>query len=100
MHRTPCISTVFHDMGVYICWLKEIVLLGRAKVHKDEGNDLFKKKKYRGAIDEYTEGIKQNSSDLTMNAVLYCNRATAHFYLGRISVVIYKSYCVYVMLFR
>ena len=56
-------------------------------MHKDEGNDFFKKKKYRKAIDEYTEGIKQDSSDLMMNAVLYCNRATAHFYLGGINVM-------------
>ena len=56
--------------------------LGRAKVCKEEGNDLFKKKKYREAVAEYTEGIKQKSSDVTMNAVLYCNRATAQFYLG------------------
>lgn len=62
-------------------------MLGRAKVHKDEGNDFFKKKKYREAINEYTEGIKQNSSDSMMNAVLYCNRATAHYYLGGISTV-------------
>ncbi|XP_065904201.1 tetratricopeptide repeat protein 4-like isoform X2 [Dysidea avara] len=55
---------------------------GRAKVHKEEGNDLFKKKKYREAVVEYTEGIKQKSSDVTMNTVLYCNRATAQFYLG------------------
>lgn len=51
-------------------------------MHKDEGNDLFKKKKYREAIHEYTEGIKENSSDVTMNAVLFCNRATANFYIG------------------
>ena len=67
--------------------LEVLHFLGRAKMHKDEGNDFFKKKKYRKAIDEYTEGIKQNSSDLMMNAVLYCNRATAHFYLGGINVM-------------
>ena len=44
---------------------------------------MFKKKKYREAVAEYTEGIKQKSSDVTMNAVLYCNRATAQFYLGK-----------------
>ena len=83
-------------MCVYIYRLKETSLLGRAKVHKDEGNDFFKNKKYREAIDEYTEGIKQNSSDLTMNAVLYCNRATAHFYLGIESMQL--CLCVYFML--
>ena len=82
---------------MYIYRLKETLLLGRAKVHKDEGNDFFKNKKYREAIDEYTEGIKQNSSDLTMNAVLYCNRATAHFYLGRINAVM--PVCIF-MIFR
>jgi len=48
---------------------------------------MFKKKKYREAVAEYTEGIKQKSSDVAMNTVLYCNRATAQFYLGKLSSI-------------
>ena len=44
------------------------------------------KKKYHEAVEEYSEGIKQKSSDVNMNAVLYCNRATAQFYLGNYTV--------------
>ncbi|CAM4853379.1 unnamed protein product [Rotaria socialis] len=54
----------------------------RAKKFKDEGNKYYGYKKYRNAILAYTEGIKQRCSDPTINAVLFCNRATANFYLG------------------
>ena len=49
---------------------------------KDEGNKYYELKKYRNAILAYTEGIKQRCSVPTTNAVLFCNRATANFYLG------------------
>ncbi|ESP05161.1 hypothetical protein LOTGIDRAFT_102857, partial [Lottia gigantea] len=54
----------------------------RADNYRDDGNDNFKKKRYRIAIDNYTEGITSNSPDVTLNAVLYCNRAAAQFHLG------------------
>ncbi|CAF0878459.1 unnamed protein product [Adineta ricciae] len=56
--------------------------LDKAIKFKDEGNKYYELKKYRNAILAYTEGIKQRCSDPTTNAVLFCNRATANFYLG------------------
>lgn len=35
------------------------------------------------AIHFYTEGIKVACKDKELNAKLYSNRATAHFYLGK-----------------
>uniref|UniRef100_A0AC35G8P1 Tetratricopeptide repeat protein n=1 Tax=Panagrolaimus sp. PS1159 TaxID=55785 RepID=A0AC35G8P1_9BILA len=57
-------------------------LLDAAIHHKDEGNKHFKYKKYRWAIDCYTEAAKLMVPDRKLNAVIYCNRATAHKYLG------------------
>ncbi|CAF4653454.1 unnamed protein product, partial [Rotaria sp. Silwood2] len=54
----------------------------KANKFKEEGNKYYGFKKYRNAIIAYTEGIKQRSTDPTINAVLFCNRATANFYLG------------------
>ncbi|CAI9621344.1 unnamed protein product [Staurois parvus] len=53
-----------------------------AKSCKDEGNDFFKEKNYKKAIEAYTEGIKKNCKDQELNAVLYTNRAAAQFHLG------------------
>uniref|UniRef100_A0A914XZ27 Uncharacterized protein n=1 Tax=Panagrolaimus superbus TaxID=310955 RepID=A0A914XZ27_9BILA len=57
-------------------------LLDTATNHKDEGNKHFKYKKYRWAIDCYTQAAKLMVPDRKLNAVIYCNRATAHKYLG------------------
>ena len=54
----------------------------QADSYREEGNDLFKKKDYRVAIENYTEGIKSKSPDRVQNAVLYTNRAAAQFRLG------------------
>ncbi|KAL1022770.1 hypothetical protein UPYG_G00032070 [Umbra pygmaea] len=54
----------------------------QAKSLKDEGNDYFKDKKYKKAIVSYTAGLKKNCSDSNVNAILYTNRAAAHFHLG------------------
>ncbi|CAF3817950.1 unnamed protein product [Rotaria sp. Silwood1] len=56
--------------------------LDKANKYKEEGNKYYEYKKYRNAIIAYTEGIKQRCSDPTINAILFCNRATANFYLG------------------
>ena len=40
------------------------------------------KNEYASARDFYTEGIKINCKDEELNAKLYNNRATQHFYLG------------------
>ncbi|KAK9500762.1 hypothetical protein O3M35_001961 [Rhynocoris fuscipes] len=53
-----------------------------AKAYKDDGNYHFKLKKYRMAILCYTEGIKQRSYDVELNANLYNNRAAAHYFIG------------------
>ncbi|XP_069837794.1 tetratricopeptide repeat protein 4 [Dendropsophus ebraccatus] len=53
----------------------------QAKSYKEEGNDYFKEKDYKKAIAAYTEGIKKNVQDAELNAVLYTNRAAAHFYI-------------------
>ena len=50
--------------------------------HKESGNQEFKAKKYRRAIDEYTIAIDViKCDDDLVNAQLLTNRATAHFYL-------------------
>ncbi|KAK2725236.1 hypothetical protein QYM36_001623, partial [Artemia franciscana] len=53
-----------------------------ATTYKENGNYKFKLKKYRNAITEYTEGLKQKCEDAELNAILYANRAASHFYLG------------------
>ncbi|BFZ03302.1 hypothetical protein BsWGS_06340 [Bradybaena similaris] len=54
----------------------------RADSYRDDGNDQFKRKKYKIAIDNYTEGIKSRSPDAELNAILYTNRAAAQYHLG------------------
>lgn len=49
---------------------------------REDGNQLFREKKYQEAVAAYTEGIKMASADPELNAVLYTNRAAAQFYLG------------------
>ena len=51
-------------------------------MYKNEGNEDFTQKNFSNAISLYTEGIKVNCEDKVLNAQLYSNRATAHFYLG------------------
>lgn len=58
-----------------------------AHKYKDEGNIMFKAKKYKNAVASYTMGLKQKIDDRTvpenreMMSVLYSNRAAAHYYL-------------------
>ncbi|CAL1547413.1 unnamed protein product [Lymnaea stagnalis] len=54
----------------------------RAGSYREDGNEQFKLKKYKIAIDNYTEGIKSRCPDAELNAVLYANRAAAQFHLG------------------
>ncbi|XP_068095119.1 tetratricopeptide repeat protein 4 [Hyperolius riggenbachi] len=54
----------------------------RAKACKEDGNDYFKEKDYKKAIEAYTEGIRKKCPDQELNAVLFTNRAAAHFHLG------------------
>lgn len=49
--------------------------------YKDDGNFNFKMKKYRFAIANYTEGLKQKCGKADLDAALHLNRAAAHFHL-------------------
>ncbi|XP_007257243.3 tetratricopeptide repeat protein 4 [Astyanax mexicanus] len=69
-----CIQSIIHD--------DDRPPEEQAKSLKDEGNEYFKEKNYKKAIVAYTEGLKKNCSDSDLNAILYTNRAAAHFYLG------------------
>lgn len=53
-----------------------------AKNYKEDGNENFRLKKYRWAIDCYTEGLKQNCQNIDLRVQLLTNRAAAHFHLG------------------
>ena len=58
------------------------VSLAIAEVYKNEGNDEYRKKDFSNAVYFYTEGINVNCKDKELEAKLYSNRATAHYYLG------------------
>ncbi|XP_050969473.1 tetratricopeptide repeat protein 4 [Labeo rohita] len=69
-----CIQSIIHD--------DDRTPEEKARGLKDEGNDYFKEKNYKKAVVSYTEGLKKNCTDVELNAILYTNRAAAHFYLG------------------
>ena len=52
-----------------------------AKNYKEDGNQNFKAKQYRIAIDCYTEAIKQNVESKEFNSILFANRSAANYYL-------------------
>ncbi|XP_053649717.2 tetratricopeptide repeat protein 4 isoform X1 [Cherax quadricarinatus] len=53
-----------------------------AQNYKEEGVLQFKYKKYRLAVANFSEGLKQKCSDYDLNAQLHNNRAAAHCHLG------------------
>ena len=55
-------------------------------MYKNEGNNEYRKKEFKNAVDFYTEGIKVNCKDDELNSKLYNNRATAYFNLGQLLV--------------
>ena len=61
-------------------------------MYKNEGNDEYRRQKFGNAICFYTEGIKVNCKDDELNAKLYNNRATAHFVLGEILLLIFLTF--------
>ncbi|XP_030647608.1 tetratricopeptide repeat protein 4 isoform X3 [Chanos chanos] len=69
-----CLQSIIHD--------DDRPLEEQAKSLKDEGNEYFKEKNYKRAVVSYTEGLKKNCADTALNAILYTNRAAAHFHLG------------------
>lgn len=54
----------------------------KAEDLKNEGNSYFKEKNYEKAILSYTAALSMKSSDQDFNAIVFSNRAAAHFYLG------------------
>ena len=48
---------------------------------KKDGNNLFKQKRYKEAVNAYASGFKCRSSDNLVNVQLLTNRAAAHFHL-------------------
>ena len=64
------------------------IILDQAKSFKEKGNKNFKEADYRSAVDNYTEGIKCKSADSELNALLFCNRAAAHFWSGKLMNVV------------
>lgn len=57
--------------------------VGKAIEHKVDGNEQFKKRRYREAVMAYTAGLRaMKSGDLELTAVLLTNRAAAHYHLG------------------
>lgn len=55
-----------------------------AEKYRVDGNENFKHKKYKWAIDSYTEGIKLKATDDKLNSILYGNRGASHFRLGNL----------------
>lgn len=63
---------------------------GRATAHKEEGNQHFRGKRYREAVEEYTAGVRELAGgEPDLLTLLYTNRAAAHYHLGEwVSVVV------------
>ena len=57
----------------------------KAEAYKEDGNYAYKNKKFHDAIVAYTEGIKAKCNNVELNAILYTNRATAQWCLGKLS---------------
>ncbi|XP_029196287.2 tetratricopeptide repeat protein 28-like [Acropora millepora] len=53
------------------------------EVYKEEGNSAYKEKEFHRAVDFYTQGLETKCKDDELNAKLYSNRATTHFYMGK-----------------
>lgn len=53
-----------------------------AERYKKDGNENFRLKKYRWAVDNYSAGIRIKADDTELNSTLYGNRAAAHLRLG------------------
>ncbi|CAL1285843.1 unnamed protein product [Larinioides sclopetarius] len=53
-----------------------------AEAYKFDGNENFRRKKYRWAVDNYTKALEIKCKNDILNAQLYANRATANYYIG------------------
>lgn len=64
--------------------------IATAEAFNDEGNTEYRKGEYRYAIICYTQGINTNCKDENLNAILFTNRATVSFQLGKNSYVVFR----------
>jgi hypothetical protein len=53
-----------------------------AQNFKDQGNDYFKGKRYREALNFYTQGVGAKPTDLVIQEALLCNRAACNLELS------------------
>lgn len=60
------------------------LFLEKAEDLKNEGNSYFKEKRYEKATVSYSAALTMKSSDQDLNAVIFSNRAAAHFHLGKV----------------
>jgi hypothetical protein len=49
---------------------------------KEQGNEAFREKRYRDALEYYSKGVGANSGDMTLESTLYLNRAATNLELG------------------
>lgn len=49
---------------------------------KEQGNEAFREKRYRDALEFYSKGIAAKSGDVELDATLYLNRAASNLELG------------------
>lgn len=79
-------KSLLDDFFSHSNFLFSFSLTELALEYKEDGNYQFQKKEYHLAIKAYTEGIKQKCEKTDLNAVLYSNRAAAHFHIGKYSI--------------
>ena len=73
---------MFHPYLTHLPTIPYVYFIAIAEVYKNEGNNEYRKNDFRNAVYFYTEGINVNCKDKELEAKLYSNRATAHYYLG------------------
>lgn len=56
-----------------------------AQSFKEQGNDYFKGKRYREALNFYTQGVDAKPTDPVIQEALLCNRAACNLELSKAS---------------
>lgn len=67
--------------------------------YKNEGNDVYINDDFLNAIYFYTKGIKVKCGNKELKAKLYNNRASAHFKLGKNTLVLLSLHIFTFLLF-
>ena len=73
---------MFHPYLTHLPTILYVYFIAIAEVYKNEGNNEYRKNDFSNAVYFYTEGINVNCKDKELEAKLYSNKATAHYYLG------------------